>query len=230
MPSSNTEMLRRVAEALRPLDTKVVFVGGATIALYLDEYAASQMRVTLDVDCVVPVATLAEHHRLEAQLRKLGFRHCADDGAPICRFTYEDLVVDIMPFEASVLGFGSRFTRLGFDLAEEREVAPGVVIRTLPPRCLFASKIEAFRTRGAHDPYQSKDLEDLVSLLDGAPGIVDAIESKDDEVRQYVRTWAEEFLADPRVADLIDGHIARGPLHDERVARVLKRLRQLARA
>jgi hypothetical protein len=29
-------MLRRVAEALRPLDVSVVFVGGATIALYLD--------------------------------------------------------------------------------------------------------------------------------------------------------------------------------------------------
>ena len=45
VPSSNTEMLRRVAEALRPLDTKVVFVGGATIALYLDEYAASLIPV-----------------------------------------------------------------------------------------------------------------------------------------------------------------------------------------
>jgi hypothetical protein len=49
-------------------------------------------------------------------------------------------------------------------------------------------------------------------------------------VQQYVRTWAKEFLEDPRATDLIEGNIARGPLQDERVDRVLERLRELARA
>ena len=176
-------MLRRVAEALRPLDVPVVFVGGATIALYLEPYAASQMRVTLDVDCVAATSTLAQHQELEAKLRKLGFRHCLDDDAPICRWRYEELIVDVMPLDASVLGFGSRFSQLGFPLSEEREIAPGTQIHVLPPRYLFASKIEAYRTRGTRDPYESKDLEDLVSLLDGAPAMIDAIESENDDLR-----------------------------------------------
>jgi hypothetical protein len=221
-------MLRRVAVALRALEVPIVFVGGATVALYLDEYAASQMRVTLDVDCIVPTSTLAEHHELEAKLRKLGFRHCLDDDAPICRWTFEELLVDVMPFDPSVFGFGSRFTRLGFDRAEDREVVPGLRIRTLPPRYLFASKAEAFQARGAKDPYESKDLEDLVCLLDGAPGIVEAIESEDDELRQHVAAWAAEFSNDTRMSDLVTGLITRGPLLDQRVERVVERLRRLA--
>jgi hypothetical protein len=225
---SNTEMLRRVAEALRPLDTPVVFVGGATIALYLEPYAASQMRVTLDVDCVAATSTLAQHQELEAKLRELGFRHCLDDDAPTCRWRYEELIVDVMPLDASVLGFASHFSQLGFPLSEEREIAPGTRIHVLPPRYLFASKIEAYRTRGTRDPYESKDLEDLVSLLDGAPAMIDAIESENDDLRRYVAAWAADFLRDSLASDLVAGHVTRGPLLQERIGRVQDRLRRLA--
>jgi len=228
LADSNTEMLRRVAEALRPLDVSVVFVGGATIALYLEPYAASQVRVTLDVDCVVATSTLAQHQQLETRLRKLGFRHCIDDDAPICRWRYEDLIVDVMPAEPSLFGFGSRFSQLGFPLSEEREVAPGTSIHVLPLRYLFASKVEAYRTRGTRDPYESKDLEDLVSLLDGAPGIVEAVASENDDLRRYVVAWATDFLRDSRATDLVEGLVARGPLLGQRTRRVLERLRRLA--
>ena len=224
----NAEMLRRVAEAMANLDISVVYVGGATIALYLDPYAASQVRTTLDVDCVVPTSTQIAHQRLEEQLRKLGFRHCQDDDAPICRWNYEDLTVDIMSFDDSVLGFANRFSRLGFESAMNRELAPGCLIKTLTPRYFFASKVEAYETRGVQAPYESKDLEDLVLMLDGAPGLESEIEAETDEVRTYIAQWAALFLRDSRARDLLDGHLPRGPLSEERIARVLGRLQRLA--
>lgn len=227
MADPNTEMLRRVAEALAGLDISVVYVGGATITLYLDPYAASQVRTTLDVDCVVPISTLIAYQELEGQLRKLGFRHCQDDDAPICRWKYEDLTVDIMPFDDSVLGFGNRFSRLGFAHAMERELAPGCLIRMLTPRYFFASKIEAYETRGVKAPYESKDLEDLVLMLDGAPELESEVEAESDEVRTYIARWATLFLRDPRARDLLEGHLPRGPLFGDRIERVLRRLQRL---
>ena len=47
-----------------------------------------------------------------------------------------------------MLGFANRFSRLGFASAEQREIAPGLWIRTLLPRFLIASKIEAYQGRG----------------------------------------------------------------------------------
>lgn len=89
--------------------------------------------------------------------------------------------------------------------------------------------VEAFLARGQSDPYGSRDLEDIVSLLDGAPGMTDALRAADEQVRSYLVQWARGFVGDDRCEDLVAGHIARGPLSGERTARVLALLRQLAR-
>jgi hypothetical protein len=41
-------MLERAAKILAPLDERITFVGGVTIALYLDEISASDVRPTLE--------------------------------------------------------------------------------------------------------------------------------------------------------------------------------------
>ena len=101
---------------------------------------------------------------------------------------------------AAVAGGPNRFSRLGFASAELREIAPGLTIRTLLPRFLLASKIEAYRGRGETDPYASKDLEDIVALVDGADGLVEQVQAEDDEVRRYVAAWSGKFLAPGRAS------------------------------
>jgi len=47
--SPNIQMLQRIARALSPLLHEVVFLGGATVALYLQDAAAPEIRPTDDV-------------------------------------------------------------------------------------------------------------------------------------------------------------------------------------
>ena len=64
-------MLETVAQVLSQVPTTIVFTGGATISLYLDEAAAPDIRPTDDVDCVVEIISRAEYYRLSDLLRTL---------------------------------------------------------------------------------------------------------------------------------------------------------------
>ena len=65
--------IKAVAQALRPLSQEVVFVGGATVALYCDPQQTVEIRPTDDVDVVVELATYGSYSELDAKLRAIGF-------------------------------------------------------------------------------------------------------------------------------------------------------------
>jgi len=65
MPSINIEMLQTVANGLEELNDEVVFVGGAVAELYADDPASSDIRSTLDVDCVIELSSRLDHAKLE---------------------------------------------------------------------------------------------------------------------------------------------------------------------
>lgn len=58
MISTNRGMLKVVVEGLGDLSRRVVFLGGVTVDLYATDPGSSQVRPTLDVDCIVEMATL----------------------------------------------------------------------------------------------------------------------------------------------------------------------------
>ena len=80
-------MLARVADALGPLVHEVVFVGGATVDLFITDRASGPPRFTEDVDMIVRVATRADYYaRVETSLRAQGFKPDMREDAPICRW------------------------------------------------------------------------------------------------------------------------------------------------
>ena len=97
MPSTNITMLQTVANGLGELKEEMVFVGGAVAELYADDPAASDIRPTLDVDCVIELSSRIEYAELEESLRKKGFANDTSEGAPICRWVYNNVKVDVMP-------------------------------------------------------------------------------------------------------------------------------------
>lgn len=93
---TNLHMLEVVAGALKELTTEVVFVGGATVVLYLPPAATAavhEIRPTEDVDCVIEVASRLEYSKLEARVRELGFKHVPE--GPICRWKISQVIVDL---------------------------------------------------------------------------------------------------------------------------------------
>ena len=50
----------------------------------------------------------------------------------------------------------------------------------------MATKLEAFRQRGQSDPYGSRDLEDIVAVVDGRPELVMECRAASSDVRSYL--------------------------------------------
>lgn len=135
-PTPNLDMLAAVAKGLKGLKERVAFIGGATIDLYV-ESSAPEGRATDDVDCVVELASRMKYYALEEELRGLGFQHPMVERAPICRWVYAGIPVDVMPTEGDVLGFKNRWYADGVVNARTAKLPDGRRCRSSPfPTCL----------------------------------------------------------------------------------------------
>ncbi|MBI5201469.1 MAG: hypothetical protein HY925_07795 [Elusimicrobia bacterium] len=208
-------MLAIVARGLKDLREKVVFVGGATVDLYLSA-GAPETRATDDVDCVVELGTRAAYHKLEEKLRGLGFQHPIDERGPICRWRFMGIKVDVMPQEGAVLGFSNRWYRDGMANAETCAL-PGeqdILVFSVP--YLLASKFEAFRNRGKDDYLASPDLEDIVALFDGCPEISEKVTAAPADVRKYLADQCKDLLQRSDFIAGIDGHLGGSKTEERR--------------
>lgn len=193
--SAAIHMLEIVADGLKDLERQVVFVGGATVALYVDDPAVSTPRPTDDVDCTVEITSRTEYYKLEKEIRKLGFKNQAGRG-PICRWTYSGITVDIIPSEGGVLGFTNSWYPPGI-ACSEKVILPSrmeISIFTLP--YFIASKFDAYRDRGKNDPRASSDFEDIVFVLDGCRTAEQKLSSAAADVRKFL---AAEYKRLPRI-------------------------------
>jgi BMFP domain-containing protein YqiC len=203
----NLEMLALVARGLGPLKDEVVFVGGATIELYLDGPPALPVRATDDVDCVVAIATRTDYHKLEERLRALKFKHPLATKALICRWEYQEILVDVMPIEGGVLGFTNRWYPEGFAHSRTARLPNGQEIKIFSLPYLIASKIEAFKDRGHDDFIASSDMEDIVTILDGAEDFSAQIAGAPRSVRTYLQKEFQELLKDEAFQDGLVGNL-----------------------
>ena len=222
--SKNLEMLALVARGLRELKDSVVFVGGATVDMYVADSAAEPLRATDDVDCVVALMGRVAYHELEEKLRALGFTHPFDDPkAPICRWRFSGISVDVMPMDAGVLGFSNRGYPEGVEHAEKRTLPDGQEISVFTLPYFPASKIEAFLGRGKGDFYGSEDMEDIVAVIDGAEDVRGKVLAATPAVQAYIRERFAEFLRDDVFLQCVPGHLGKaGPGRAERALGVIR--------
>lgn len=66
----SAEQLELAADILGPLLPEVVFVGGATIHLWLTEPAAPPARATDDVDVICDITTRLDYYKFGDRLRE----------------------------------------------------------------------------------------------------------------------------------------------------------------
>lgn len=176
MPTASDVWLATVARRLGDLASQVVFVGGATIGLLIDDPASMPVRPTDDLDMIVETSSRQRYYELEAELRSRGFQPDSSEGAPMCRWTIDGIKVDVMPTSAEILGFGKIWYADAISHASEHEIEPGLTIRVATATYFLAMKLEAFAGRGSGDYIASHDLEDVIALVDGRDSLI--VESK----------------------------------------------------
>ncbi|MEH6387446.1 MAG: hypothetical protein V7772_06165 [Pseudomonas profundi] len=188
------QMLIQVAEALGPeLVQQVTFVGGCTTGLLLtDEFTKEQVRSTDDVDLIISVMGYTGFHQLQEQLRSKGFRdsHEQDDDGliPICAMRLGELRVDFMPDDAGVLGFSNSWYKKAMETAKPYPLTDELTIQLITPVYFVATKLEAWKGRGKNDALASRDIEDILNLIDGRQELREEIESAGQDERRYIAT------------------------------------------
>ncbi len=225
----SVELLERAAQALEPVLSDVVFLGGASIVLWITDPAAPAPRPTKDVDVVVEVTSRTAFHAFEERLRALGFNEDQEDGI-ICRWRHRDhdLILDAMPADAAILGFENRWQGASIPHAVEPVLPSGAKIRAAPPAYLLATKVEAFNGRGHGDFLGSRDFGDMIALIDGREELVTEVQQAEPELRAYLVGELGRLRAHPRFREGVAGALGADFASQARAEEVvLPRLEQL---
>lgn len=200
------ENIRTIAQQLNRLHYDFAFLGGAVLNVLITDKGASRIRTTKDVDVVVGTFSRIAYTTLEEKLRELGFKNDVSPGAPICRWIFKDITLDVMPPAGSVLGWKTRWLHEALKHAKVQSDEPSIKVVEAP--YFLATKIEAFNSRGKNDYLGSHDLEDFVSVLNGRKTIGREIADSDKELRDFLAHQAAEWLEDARFLEALDGHLA----------------------
>jgi len=223
----NAQMLAAAVEKLVPLLDRIVFVGGCATGLLITDPGASPVRPTLDVDAIIDLASYAQFADLENRLQDLGFQPSHAEGAPICRWIHQDLVLDLMPTDSSILGFSNRWYHMALQNSETTRIGTHK-IRLITAPYFLATKLEALHGRGQHDYRLSRDLEDIVTVINGRPDIVNEVQETEDRLRQYLSDQLSTLLADRNFMEALPGHLLPDAASQQRLRIVLHRIEQIA--
>ncbi len=226
MTDPNRALFESVVRLLTPVLEELVFVGGCTTGLFLTDPAAGGVRPTKDVDAIVDVASYGAYASLAERLRGLGLAEDTRPGAPLCRWRQHELVLDVMPTDEQVLGFSNRWHPAALATADLRRVA-GLDVRLVTPVYFLATKLEAFRGRGAGDVSASHDLEDIVTVVDGRPQIVEEVAAAAADVRGYIASQIEALMDNPDFIDALPGFLLPDAASQARRGLLESRLRAL---
>lgn len=228
LPPEDWERLKTVAQKLKPLHEKVVFLGGAVVGLLLTDLAGTEVRPTKDVDVVVDVATYGQFGEVGDRLRALGFRNDQEEGAPICRWLIEGIKVDVMPPVPLVIGFSNLWYPHAVKESQSYRLEEGIEIQLITAPLLLATKFAAFKDRGKGDFLGSHDLEDIVILVDGRPETAAEVENSSAPVRRFISDSCKELLADPAFLNVLPAHLEPDEASQGRASIILGRLKDLA--
>ena len=132
-----------------------------------------------------------------------------------------------MPTNPNILGFGNRWFAKAFKVAAPAVLASGRTIRVLPAAYFLATKLEAFDHRGAGDYVLSRDMEDLVAVIDGRTEIVGDILNADEELRLYLANRMSELIGTSAFLEALPGFLPPDAASQARSRMILERIKQI---
>ncbi len=217
-------MIKTVVTGLGKMANDVVFVGGAITEFYIENKSLiSELRQTDDVDCIIEVASRKNYSDLEEQLRKQKFEN---DRKIICRWHYQGIIVDIMPTDARILGFSNRWYSEGILHSISYQIDKNMAIKILSIPYFIGCKIEALFNRGMRDLRLSKDLEDIVFLINyGVKVKADTVNNN--ALKKYINNQFKILLSKSELREAIFCVLPFGENDEAYVDNIIKELTML---
>lgn len=222
-------MLELVARKLGDLNNKVVYLGGCATALFINDPLSLDVRPTLDVDCIIDVISLGQYYKFENELSNVGFKKSMHDDV-ICRWHYDDIILDVMPADEKILGFGNRWYKEALEYVVSHQILKDLTIKSVSAPYFLATKLEAFRTRGKNDFLASHDFEDIITIIAGRVNIAQEVASSSVELKNYLKSSLNDILSDSQFELALPGHISDGPITLQRAQIVMERISNIIKA
>lgn len=201
-----------------------ILVGGCAVGLLITDSTRPAVRHTLDVDLVTEVTSRSSYFQLCDRLRERGFQVYGD---PVCRWKKDNIILDVMPPEKSILGFTNRWFGLVIETSIKANLPSGLVVRLASPPLFIATKLESFLDRGKGD-FLHHDIEDIINVVDGRPSLIDELQESPNEVKEFIQQELEGFFAQPSFIERLPWHLGPTPQEQARSRLIIDRLRRLA--
>ena len=230
MNNPNLAILELVAQALGPVCDDVVFVGGCATGLLLTQVRPDRIRITEDVDIVAQALTAHDYHAVEARVRAQGFSNDMRPDAPVCRWVYKNVTLDVMPSGEDILGFANRWYPLAVATSQRVTLPSGQIIQLIAAPVFIATKLEAFKDRGKDangqlDFLGSHDLEDIITVVDRRPELTDECRTMPVELREYLAQEFSVLFANADFEMTIAGHLPGDAASQSRLGKLKTTLR-----
>lgn len=222
-------MIEKVARALGDeLLAEVAFVGGCTTGLLIsDRVTLDGVRATDDVDLIVNVVGYSGWSDFQNRLLKKGFSTSMEDEI-ICRLRLGDLKVDFMPDDEKILGFSNRWYQQALANTQNYQLTDDLIIRLLSPPYFIAIKLEAYKGRGENDLLASRDIEDILNIVDGRPELINDLKATDPQVRNYIAEEIAALLKDEMIDYAVQGMVVGGAARQQVVFNRLEAIEALS--
>lgn len=224
----NLEILELAVAHLGHLVDQLVFLGGCATGLLITDPGAPPVRATIDVDVITETATLIDYYKLSDQLRGLGFTEDSGPAAPICRWRGGGIILDVMPTDCTIFGFGNPWYQPAFAAAGRVALPSGRFINLVTAPYFLAGKFAAFAGRGNGDYLMSHDMEDIVAVLDGRPEIVEEITNCPPELRHHLVECFQALLAGNGFREALPGQMPGDAASQARIPRIIQRIKEIA--
>ena len=200
----NLKVVEKVAISLEELNDDVIYVGGAVVSLYVTDEGAEQPRPTKDIDISVQISTYSQMEELREKLA-LKKIYPAPSEKIMYRYSYEDILIDFIPFEETILGPTNSWLKPGFEKAYPINIGE-IEIKVLPVSLFLATKWEAYKSRG-NDPRTSHDFEDIIYIIDNNLEVVEDIRNANKDVQNFLKEMSTEILNHNSRNEIIECHI-----------------------
>jgi hypothetical protein len=133
-----------------------------------------------------------------------------------------------MPTDAEILGFSNQWYQQALQHAEVRQISDEMAIRLVTATYFLATKIDAFHNRGNKDFIASHDMEDIMTLLDGRPEIVEEVRNAPEDVKIFLSWKFREFLGNRSFLDALPGHLLPDSASQQRAPILMERIKAIA--